>query len=78
MDWAEGRRARLPRPSSYSFLAHCWACEPLGEPARLGPPAVGRDVRVASLWLSGQELPDTLEEEAGEEPLAVVASERDR
>ena len=45
---------------------------------RLGPPAAGiRDVRVAILGLSGQELPDTREEEAdaATEPLAVAASD---
>ena len=66
VQWAEGRRPRQPRPSSYPFLQHRWQHEdPIqGQAARLPASSAFRPVHVAILGVSGQVLPDTAEEEA--------------
>ena len=66
VQWAEGRRPRQPRPSSYPFLQHKWQHEDLGhgQAARLPASSAVRPVHVAILGVSGQVLPDTAEEEA--------------
>ena len=66
VQWAEGRRPRQPRPSSYPFLQHRWQHEDpgQGQAARLPASSAVRPVHVAILGLRGQVLPDTAEEEA--------------
>ena len=66
VQWAEGRRPRQPRPSSYPFLQHRWQHEDptQGQAARLPASSANRAVRVAILGMSGQVLPDTAEGEA--------------
>ena len=66
VQWAEGRRPRQPRPSSYPFLLHRWQHEDpgQGQAARLPASSAVRPVHVAILGVSGQVLPDTTEEEA--------------
>ena len=67
VQWAEGRRPRVPRPSSYPFLQHRWQREDelRGQGARPLHVAA-RPVHVAIVGLGGQALPDTPEKEADE------------
>ena len=58
VQWAEGRRPRQPRPSSYPFLQHRWQHEDpgQGQAARLPASSAVRPVHVAILGVSGQVL----------------------
>ena len=66
VQWAEGRRPRQPRPSSYQFLQHRWQHEDpgQGQAARLPASSAASPVHVAIVGVNCQVLPDTAEEEA--------------